>query len=112
MLRFLSFRRLLLSAAMSGLTFIHVPAYAAEQEHAQLPHYLQTVTDPLGRMGTTYEYDDTGRLIATVDAETPVATLEGPVGDELGRRVVERITALTGRARPCQTYLHRGPGES
>lgn len=53
-----------------------------------------------------------GASLATVDAETPVATLEGPVGDELGRRVVERITALTGRARPCQTYLHRGPGES
>jgi RHS repeat-associated protein len=35
--------------------------------HPQLPHYLQTVTDPLGRTGTSYEYDETGRLIATVD---------------------------------------------
>ena len=48
MLRFLSFRHLLLSAAVSGLTFIQFPAYAAEQEHVQLPHYDWSFSGPFG----------------------------------------------------------------
>jgi RHS repeat-associated protein len=31
------------------------------------PHYLKDVTDPLGRVGTTYEYDANGRLVAVID---------------------------------------------
>lgn len=32
-------------------------------------HYLKDVTDPLGRVGTTYEYDIEGRLVAVIDED-------------------------------------------
>jgi len=31
------------------------------------PHYLTTVTDPFGRMGIRFEYDEDGRLAAVID---------------------------------------------
>jgi len=35
--------------------------------HPTLPHYLTTITDPFGRVGSSYEYDADGRLSAIVD---------------------------------------------
>lgn len=37
--------------------------------YAAPAHYLKDVTDPLGRVGTTYEYDATGRLVAVIDED-------------------------------------------
>ena len=34
----------------------------------EIPHFLETVVDPLGREGIRTEYDEDGRLIATIDA--------------------------------------------
>lgn len=38
-------------------------------DDARFPHYLTEVIDPLGRRGVRNEYDDEGRLTASVDAE-------------------------------------------
>ncbi len=35
--------------------------------HETPPHYLREVIDPLGRIGTAYEYDADGRLVAVID---------------------------------------------
>ena len=37
--------------------------------HAQFPHYLETITDPLGNRAIKNIYDENGRLVAQIDAE-------------------------------------------
>lgn len=50
-----------------------------------------------------------GATIATVDATRPIATIEAELGrGDPERQVEERIATLTGRARPCRLWLHRG----
>ena len=35
--------------------------------HETIPHFLTSVTDPFGRVGVQYEYDDDGKLVAIID---------------------------------------------
>jgi len=48
MLRFLSFRHLLLRTALGGLALISLPLSAAEQEHVRLPQYDWSFSGPFG----------------------------------------------------------------
>ncbi len=75
---------------VTGLTYYSEPA-----------HYLKSVTDPLGRVGTSYEYDAAGRLVATVDADGKrslqawdPAGFTGTITDRNGR-----VTSLVYDAR-------------
>jgi RHS repeat-associated protein len=80
---------------------------------ADRPHYLDSVVDPLGRVGTRANYDATGRLIGIVDAAghavefayDPAHSLE-TIADQLGNpttyeydargNVVTQVDALGG----------------
>ncbi len=61
--------------------------------HAQLPHYLEEVTDPLGNRAIRNEYDASGRLIAQIDADGNRIAF---THDITGR--VETINDARGRA--------------
>jgi len=85
----------------------------------QRVHYLDDITDPLGRSGVRTEYDETGRLKRMIDAEgNPVELLYNPdnniqqVRDQLGHittyeydqrgNVLTEVDALGGTTR--RTY--------
>ncbi|MGL6073447.1 MAG: FG-GAP-like repeat-containing protein [Fimbriiglobus sp.] len=57
------------------------------------PHYLETVTDPLGRTGVRTEYDANGRLVGAIDADGDRSTLSYDPNNQL-------VTSRDGLNRP------------